>query len=66
MADKRCWPPSDGFSGERRPAAVLAFGVPVLTLAVCLFRSSTVKTAYAILMLFMVPVWIAMAAIGIR
>jgi 4-amino-4-deoxy-L-arabinose transferase-like glycosyltransferase len=50
-----------GFRGKRRAVAILAFGVPVLTLAICLIRSSTVKTAYAIPMLFMLPIWFAMA-----
>jgi hypothetical protein len=50
-----------GFRGKRRAVAILAFGVPVLTLAICLIRSSTVKTTYAIPMLFMLPIWFAMA-----
>ncbi|MEA2781030.1 MAG: hypothetical protein QOK29_2574 [Rhodospirillaceae bacterium] len=49
------------FRGDRRVPALLAFGTPVLTLAICLARSTTVKPAYATPMFSMLPIWLAMA-----
>jgi hypothetical protein len=40
---------------------LLAFGTPVLTLAICMARSATVKPIYATPMFFMLPIWLAMS-----
>jgi 4-amino-4-deoxy-L-arabinose transferase-like glycosyltransferase len=50
-----------GFRGKGLPLAILTLGPPALTIAVCLLRSSTVRSTYAIPMFFVLPAWIAMA-----
>jgi 4-amino-4-deoxy-L-arabinose transferase-like glycosyltransferase len=52
---------ASGFRDKRLPLAIVTFGAAALTIAICLIRSGTLKTTYAIPMYFMLPFWLAMA-----
>lgn len=54
------------FAGDRGQVAMLAFGPILVTMATCLVRASTLRFLYAAPLLFMAPIWFAMAPVGIR
>ena len=52
---------ASGFTGKRGAIAILVFGPQLVTIALGLAWSSSVRPIYAIPMLFANPIWIAMA-----
>jgi hypothetical protein len=53
------------FAGDRGQVAILAFGPMLVTMAICLLRASTLRFLYAGPLLFMAPIWFAMAPVGV-